>query len=465
MENKNITKKYRPKKFSEVIGQKRAVITLTSALEKKVISPAYLFWGIQGAGKTTLARLVAMSLNCEKKIGIEPCGECTECKAILNGCSDYLIEKDGASKSGVDDTRELNEIIRFKVPNNKYKVVIIDECHALSKAAWQAALKTVEEPPPRVLFIFCTTESLKVPATIKSRAVPCQFSGVDDNIISDVLKKICTEEQVSFDDDALNLIAKYAFGSIRDAQTILEGYIRSGKVSKQDVEDAYRTIDPSTIVTYFNNIIDKNIKGASNMVIGWIKLGISPEIIINCLLEYLRNMLMDFNVSDNAYKTLLHSQRERIGDANVVKWVTFFYDQLRFIKEYPMEYTLAMDLITIRLMATLDNFESVKVKKEKKEEKEVKEKKTEEKKDTGPKLNGSLVESLKNACGGTLKKVDLNNKYVTIQTKNGGLFDVVVDPSLSTTGYYLLDTDLLSAITFYTNKDMDSFSELMHKKD
>ena len=232
----SIIKKYRPKTFSQVVGQTGSVYKITAALTSGVIPPAYLFSGIQGGGKTTNARLVTMSLNCQQRVGVEPCGQCQQCKDILNDCSSYLIELDGAQHGKVEDIRGITGTVSYVVPDGNYKVVIIDECHGLSKAAWNALLKTIEEPPKNVLFIFCTTELQKVQATIRSRCVHIQFPGVTDDVITKIIKHVCAEEKATIDDESVQLITKYAFGSIRDAQSILEGFIRMGKITADQVK-------------------------------------------------------------------------------------------------------------------------------------------------------------------------------------------------------------------------------------
>ena len=350
--SENITRKYRPRTLSSVIGQPVATKSIQSTLTSGKIPPAYLFYGIQGSGKTTLARLIAMSTNCTNRTGVEPCGQCQPCKDIINDCSDMLAEYDGATHSGVGDLRDMMAAVKFMVPDGMYKVVIIDECHALSKQAWQAALKTIEEPPRNVMFIFCTTEIQKVIATIKSRCVQLQFAGIDDAVILTMLKNICTAEEAAYDEKALQLIAKNSNGSIRDAQSILEGFIRTGKVSTDLVKSVYQTLDPMSLCNFFNYILTGNAKAAAKTAHGWLKTGASPDLIIGSLMEHLRNMIMDFTVEDDSLKAILKSQREKIGDGRVGAWIEFLYEQLRFLREYPMSHWLLIDLVTIRFIST-----------------------------------------------------------------------------------------------------------------
>jgi len=448
----HITKKFRPKKFSEVIGQRLAVEMLTAALKAKVIPPAYLFSGITGGGKTTNARLLAMSLNCKNRAlnSVEPCGECSACKNILNDCSEYLTENDGATKGGVDDVRSLMGSIKYVVPDGSYRIVIIDECHALTKQAWQAALKSIEEPPKNTVFVFCTTEIQKVPPTIMTRCVKVQFQSVDDSILVGILKNILAIENVPYDEEGLNLIAKYAKGSIRDSQSILEGFIRTGKVSEKQIEGFYQTVDPATVLTYFNYVIEKDIKGACTMVMNWLKLGVAPDYIMTALLEHLRNMIMEFTIKDNSLKALLKSQKEKIGEGRVVDWIQFFYDQMKFIRDYPMEHTLVMDLITIRLVDSMSERKPrAKAEKSEKQEKEEKTAKTEASKVVGA-LDRPLLNRLQTLCGGVITQVDPQFRAVTLKTPQA-TFDVVLDASLVRNEYYILSDNLSKVIDGFPN--------------
>jgi DNA polymerase III subunit gamma/tau len=455
----NITKKFRPLKFSDVAGQEISVRQLTSALQKGIIPPAYLFCGTRGCGKTTSARLFAMSLNCTARIGVDPCGQCTSCKDILNDNSEYLIEVDGATCGKVEDVRNLMSSIRYVVPDGHYKVIIIDECHGLTKAAWDASLKTIEEPPPNVLFIFATTELGKVIPTIKSRCTTIQFPSVPDNIIVDVIKRIVTVENVPCEDAAIARIVKASGGSIRDAQTILEGFIRMGKITEADVAAIYQSLDPHTVMAYFRHILDKDEKAAYNQTMGWIRMGVNPSVIVNGLLEHLRNMLMDFIVTDNTLKQMLKTQRDKITPSRVVDWIDFFYDQLQYIRDYPMEYTLIMDLITIKLIDSLKTTREGGSKK--KADKEVEAPKPEAAPVTPElalvpvieapqppmtKLDRDLVCKFRAAVGGITK--DVNREYTreTIQAKAGHVLDVVTEDKCAISSMWVLCSDVNAAL-------------------
>ena len=456
MENKaNITKKYRPLKFSEVVGQDTSVKILANAIQSGVIPPAYLFYGTRGCGKTTSARLVAMSLNCRNRQGVDPCGQCPACRAILDGSSEHLVEVDSATFGKVEETRQLMASMRYVVADDCYRVVIMDECHGLTKQAWDASLKPIEEPPPRVLFIFCTTEIQKVIPTIKSRCTVVPFAGVADNVIADILRKIVQAEGATCDDAALAKIVRAAGGSIRDAQTILEGFVRSKHITEADVAAIYQSVDPQTVMAYFNAVIAKDTHAACNTASGWTRAGITPSVIITGLLEHLRNMIMDWKITDSTLRQMVKLQRDKIGDARVATWIDFFYDQLEYIRDYPMEYTLVTDLITIKLIETL-RVRDAAPKKKKDEEPKTDEPKTPIEAAATPapppapaRLNIEAINRLVIAIGGTIQHSHSSFTMMTLHYGQGQRLDVVTDVALVASDTYFMASDIDKAIENY----------------
>ena len=223
-EYKVLARKYRPQKFSDLIGQEVLVKTLTNSILQNRIAHAYILTGVRGVGKTTTARLIAMSLNCENRSEktCEPCGKCNSCLAVLEDNNLDVLEMDAASKTGVDDIREIIDNIKYKPVNSKYKIFIIDEVHMLSKSAFNALLKTLEEPPEHIKFIFATTEVKKIPITIISRCQRFDLLRIQIKDLSEQLSKISIEEKIKIDQEALNLIVRSADGSMRDGLSLLD---------------------------------------------------------------------------------------------------------------------------------------------------------------------------------------------------------------------------------------------------
>jgi DNA polymerase-3 subunit gamma/tau len=215
-------RKWRPLTFDDVVGQEHVTGTLKKAIEKNRIAHAYIFSGTRGVGKTTTARILARALNCDKGPTPDPCGICDSCKGVVSGSSFDVLEIDGASNNSVDDIRQLRENVGYSAMGGKYRIFVIDEVHMLSKAAFNALLKTLEEPPSGVIFIFATTEPQKIPATIHSRCQRYDFRRIVPEQILERLEKICTEEKISFEKAALMLIARKADGSMRDALSLLD---------------------------------------------------------------------------------------------------------------------------------------------------------------------------------------------------------------------------------------------------
>jgi DNA polymerase-3 subunit gamma/tau len=230
----------RPKTFDELAGQEFVVSTLKNSLESGAIAHAYLFSGPRGCGKTSAARILARALNCEKGPTAKPCGVCPSCVEIATGSSLDVIEIDGASNTSVNDVRQIKDEVLFPPQNGRYKVYIIDEVHMLSNSAFNALLKTIEEPPPYIVFIFATTELHKVPATIKSRCQQFSFRLIPIETIKEILKSVCDEMKIEAEDEALFWIARESTGSLRDALTLFDqvasfssGHIRAALIREK----------------------------------------------------------------------------------------------------------------------------------------------------------------------------------------------------------------------------------------
>src|SRR5690349_2722356 len=215
-------RKYRPQTFDELVGQEHVARTIGNAIATGRVAHAFLFTGVRGVGKTTTARLLAKSLNCETGPSLKPCNACGPCMDITAGRDTDVQEIDGASNNSVDDVRRLQETLPFRPSRDRFKIVIVDEVHMLSTGAFNAFLKTLEEPPPHVKFIFATTESHKVPVTIRSRCQRYDFRLIPQPVIVERIRQILKAEQIEADDEAYAIVAREAAGSMRDALTLLD---------------------------------------------------------------------------------------------------------------------------------------------------------------------------------------------------------------------------------------------------
>ena len=222
MVDKALARKYRPQTFDEMVGQAAVVKTLKNALATGRVHPAYIFSGIRGVGKTTAARLFAKGLNCSTGVTPDPCNACPSCTEVAKSSSMDVLEIDGATHTGVDQVRDLTQAARYRPVRDRYRVFIIDEVHMLSRAAFNALLKTLEEPPDHVVFILATTEPRKVPETIRSRAQHFEFKRVSSSRVADFLADLCEKEEISAEAGALELVARSGEGSIRDCLTLLD---------------------------------------------------------------------------------------------------------------------------------------------------------------------------------------------------------------------------------------------------
>ena len=301
-------RKWRPQKFSELIGQEHIVRTLSNAIEMNRVSHAFLFSGTRGVGKTTTARILARVLNCEKGPTIDPCGTCSFCREITEGHCIDVQEIDGASNNGVAEVRDLIDNVQYATSSARYKVYIIDEVHMLSKSAFNALLKTLEEPPPRVIFIFATTELIKIPETILSRCQCFEFKPLSNAQITKQLELICRQEGIQIDEKGLVEISKIGAGSMRDAQSLLDQVIAySGKkVDTDSVEAVLGIVGGTTLELFAERLIKREPSELITLVQEVANQGKDLGLFCRSVMEYLRNLLM-VKVSRNP-ETLLNAQ-------------------------------------------------------------------------------------------------------------------------------------------------------------
>ena len=263
-----LARKWRPKDFADTVGQEHVLQALINALDTGRLHHAYLFTGTRGVGKTTIARILAKALNCEKGVTPEPCGECSACVEIDEGRFVDLIEVDAASKTKVDDTRDMLDNVQYAPARGRYKVYLIDEVHMLSKSSFNALLKTLEEPPPHVKFLLATTDPQKLPVTVLSRCLQFNLKRMTPRLISDRLTYICEAESVEADPAALATIARAADGSMRDALSLLDQAIAycGGKIEEPEVAKMLGTIDRDHVVRLLKLLADDDAAGVIDAI-------------------------------------------------------------------------------------------------------------------------------------------------------------------------------------------------------
>ena len=315
---KALYRKYRPKTFDEICGQEAVVTSLKNQVKNNEISHAYIFQGTRGTGKTSAAKILSRAVNCLHPVDGNPCNECENCKSILNESSLDVVEMDAASNNGVDDIRELKEKVIYPPQSLKYKVYIIDEVHMLSKGAFNALLKILEEPPRHLIFILATTEIEKIPATILSRSQKYNFKRISIEEISENLKKIAELEGKSCDDEVFTLIAKSSDGAMRDALSVLDQLLTKNK-DHIKLEDAMEVLGISSSELLFNlsrALIEKNVNESLLAIDEIYKEGVDFNTLSSQILSHFRDLLMVKTLKDPkkiVYSTFLMEFQDIAG--------------------------------------------------------------------------------------------------------------------------------------------------------
>jgi len=289
-----LARKWRPQSWTDLIAQEHVTATLRNAIQHDRLAHAYLFTGPRGVGKTTAARILAKALNCEKGPAPDPCNDCSSCKEIAESRNIDVFEIDGASNRGIDEVRSLRENITYTPAGGKFRIYIIDEVHMLTTEAFNALLKTLEEPPDHVVFIFATTEPKKVPATIVSRCQRFDFRRINIQDILQQLRDICKGEKIQIDENALMLISRKADGSMRDAQSILDQMMSftDQKITAEHVIQALGLIEQEVFFNVSDILISKNIGDGLDLVEKVVSGGYDLEEFFIGLIEHLRNILI-----------------------------------------------------------------------------------------------------------------------------------------------------------------------------
>ena len=354
-----LARKWRPQAFESVVGQDHITRTLKNAITSGRIHHAFLFIGSRGIGKTTTARILAKALNCleSDKPTPEPCGECSNCTSIAASNNLDVIEIDGASNNGVDDVRELRDNIRMMPTNGRYKVYIIDEVHQLSVGAFNALLKTLEEPPPHAVFILATTEAHKIPATIVSRCQRYDFRRVPIPKLIDLLRNILDKEGLKATDEALHAIARAAEGGVRDSESILDELITycDGEITFQDVFDVLGLVDWQVMHDLCDAILDKDVTRQLLIVEQVASAGKDLTQFVQELLRYFRNLLVCKTAN---VKELLHLPEEelaamnqraaRVSLTNLIRLVEQFADLVNSF-DSQLAQRIALEAMLIRI--------------------------------------------------------------------------------------------------------------------
>ena len=288
-------RKFRPREFEDVKGQEHIVTTLKNQIKADRIGHAYLFCGTRGTGKTTVAKIFAKAVNCEHPVDGSPCGECPSCRAITEGSSMNVIEIDAASNNGVDNIRQIREEVTYRPTEGKYKVYIIDEVHMLSAGAFNALLKTLEEPPSYVIFILATTEAHKIPITILSRCQRYDFHRISIDTIAARLSDLMVQEQVDVEERAIRYVAKAGDGSMRDALSLLDQCIAfhlGETLTYDNVLEVLGAVDTEVFSRLLRRILDEDVTGAIRILGDLVDEGRELGQLVNDFTWYLRNLLL-----------------------------------------------------------------------------------------------------------------------------------------------------------------------------
>lgn len=374
MANISLAAKYRPQTFAEVVGQDTVKKVLSLAAAQDKVAPAYLLSGTRGVGKTTLARIFAKALNCVHAPTGEPCNECEACRRITQGAFVDVVEIDGASNRGIDDVRKLRDSVGYSPLEGRYKVIIIDEAHMLTKEAFNALLKTLEEPPRGVVFILATTEQHKFPITILSRCQLYVFKQVPEQSIEQHLAKVLKNEQIAYEDDAISLIARRAMGSVRDAMSLLgqclalspndiEGYKLESRIVRQTLGLAGIEVMDRLLQAMQNQDVAKTTMLVRDILAEGIDIGF----FLGELTRLLRNLFVLKEAGKDVLADLplrevvrLEEQASYFSTAFLhAGWQMILENQRRILQSYEPASALELLLLNLTLLPRLLPLENV----------------------------------------------------------------------------------------------------------
>lgn len=436
-------RKYRPKKLDEIAGQDIVVKILKNAIRKDKISHAYLFCGPRGTGKTSIAKILAKTINCEHLNDFKPCDNCASCMQINNKNSNDIIEIDAASNNGVDEIRELKNKINLVPNTSKYKVYIIDEVHMLTIGAFNALLKTLEEPPKHAIFILATTEPHKIPITILSRCQRLDFKKISQVDVVNRLKTICSQENIEIDEDALIQIAKLCDGGMRDSIGMLDKLVSycDDKITINDVNDINGIVTQDELKSFIKMIISKDYKNIFEFVDNLNSKGKNFVKIIDELIEYLRNILVDSvtNLSKNELE---------ISNDELIKYIEQFSDISNIVKNAGNP-KIVFETNIIKMTTSENKIYNEKIEipiiKKEKVKLDVKDTVNKEEPITVSKDKQEMLEKLKNIrINNTLSS--FNKKYlIECKEKIDNVKNFIIDPDYSNIAGLILDGNLKAA--------------------
>ena len=377
-------RKFRPQEFEDVKGQEHIVTTLKNQIKADRIGHAYLFCGTRGTGKTTVAKILAKAVNCEHPVEGSPCGECPTCKAIASGTSMNVIEIDAASNNGVDNIRQIREEVAYRPTEGRFKVYIIDEVHMLSAGAFNALLKTLEEPPAYVIFILATTEAHKIPITILSRCQRYDFHRISIDTIADRLSELMREEQIEVEERAIRYVAKAGDGSMRDALSLLDQCIAfhlGETLTYDNVLEVLGAVDTEVFSRLLRQILEKNIAGAIHTLDELVNEGRELGQMVTDFTWYLRNLLL-IQSSDGMEEVLdmssdnlaaLKEEASMVSPEVLLRYIRIFSELGNQIR-YATQKRILIEIAIIKLCkpemensydALLDRIESIEFRLEK----------------------------------------------------------------------------------------------------
>ena len=362
-----LARKWRPQVFEDVIGQRHVTQTLQNAISSKRVAHAYLFSGSRGVGKTTVARILAKALNCVKGPAPVPCNECEVCADITASSSIDVLEIDGASNTGVENIRELRETIKYLPSKGRYRIYIIDEVHMLSNSAFNALLKTLEEPPAHAVFIFATTEPHKIPDTILSRCQRFDFKRISLKDIQNQIKHIASSEGIEINDTAVYLLARESEGSMRDSQGLLDQVVSfsGNKVAERDIIDALGIMDRQFLFRLTDAIIRKDDTACLNLIENIYNFGYDFKRFCQDLLEQIRNLIVVKTVKESkdlldipdAEVAELQKLAEEVSLSDVQIMLNILYRSYEEIARSAMpRFVLEMAILR---MTHIDKFQSI----------------------------------------------------------------------------------------------------------